>query len=78
MERRWNPERTRDLIEKRGLTRKFIAQNCGLKSDSLDHILAGRKPGAGTLILMAQVLQTSVDYLVGKTTDARPKEVSVA
>jgi transcriptional regulator with XRE-family HTH domain len=59
----WNPERTRKLIEVRGLRRDFIAKQAGISRQYLNEILIGRRPGPDVISKLADVLTTNSDYL---------------
>lgn len=59
------------MIKTRGYTRDHVAQQCGIKVDSLNGILRGRIPSTPVLLLLAQTLNTNVDYLTSKSDDPR-------
>jgi len=60
----WKPERARQLLDREGRTRKWIAPRCGLTVDSLSQCLGGhRSPGKAALILMAQLLRCDPNEL---------------
>jgi transcriptional regulator with XRE-family HTH domain len=69
--------RTRELIEKRGFTFKHVARCCFIKYGSFFHILGGRANASERVIfLLAQTLNTNVDYLTGKSDDPTPLEAA--
>ena len=60
----WNPARAKKLIELRGRTRRWVARQCGVEPKTFNHYLAGkRNPSMPVLMLMAQVLETTVQDL---------------
>lgn len=64
----WNPEKALERIEQEGRTRKWLADQCEIEVESLNHILSGtRKPGRPVLKLMAHALNTTVEFLLGET-----------
>lgn len=75
---RWDPSRARQLIEDRGFTRRHVAKHVLLSYQSVNQILMGRKPGFRTLMLLAALLNTNMDYLTGKSDDPSPKSNEVA
>lgn len=77
-ERRWNPDRARQLIDSSPFKRTYLARELGLEPKSFDQILIGRKPGRNTLRVLASLLNTNADYLLFQSNDARPKTSSVA
>lgn len=57
-------ELLRDLIDDSGKTRLEVAEECGIKLDTLYRIMAGsRDPSRAIVILLANCLDTSVDNL---------------
>lgn len=60
----WKPERAKQLIEREGRTRKWVADRCGIEVESLSQCLGGhRSPGRPVLILMAQALNCKITDL---------------
>jgi len=60
----WNHSLCRKLLEQKGLTRKFLAQECGLKVRSLTKYLNGYgRPGSAVLKHLAEALGTTVEEL---------------
>lgn len=55
----WMAERAKELLNKEGRTRKWLASQCGIDVNSLKSILAGRKPSRPVIKLMAQALNCS-------------------
>lgn len=57
-------EAVRQKIEEQGRTRKWLAEYCGIKVPSFNHILSGRtQPGMPVLKLLAQALGCDPDDL---------------
>lgn len=60
----WKYKRAKELLENVGLTRKKLAELCGIEPQSLHNILSGNNnPSRSVLILMAQALKTTVEEL---------------
>jgi transcriptional regulator with XRE-family HTH domain len=63
----WNREAAIQLIKREGRTRDWIAEQCGIETESLNHILTGRRnPSRPVLILLANALKTSLESLSGE------------
>ena len=61
------PDRLRRLRERRGISRRTLSELCGLHPDAIRRYETGTaKPGMDALITMAEMLEVSIDYLVGK------------
>jgi len=66
-------ERFAALIKSRGLTQKEIAQKTNLTEGAISHYLKGdREPKGAILLSIANALETSTDYLRGKTDEVKP------
>lgn len=62
------PERLHDLREQRGLSQEALAKRCGLQPTAISHFETGtRKPSFDNLRRLADALETTVDYLMGRT-----------
>lgn len=60
------PERLKYMRKKTGLTQKDIAQKLNIQRVTYSHYETGRsQPSIDTLILLAQIFDCSIDYLVG-------------
>lgn len=61
------PDRLRKLREKRGLSRRAVAELCGLSKSSLCRYERGEKvPDLQTACVLADFFFVSLDYLAGK------------
>ena len=73
------PERLKKIREDRGLNKAEAARLLGLsKMGYLRYESADRTPSYQTIVFMAQKLQTSPDYLTGKTEDSEPMEFIIS
>ena len=73
------PERLKKIREDRGLNKAEAANLLGLsKMGYLRYESADRTPSYQTIVFMAQKLETSPDYLIGKTEDSAPKEFVIS
>lgn len=60
-------ERARKLAKPRPLTQKALALRCGMSENTLSSYARGEKfPSLMNLVKMADVLQVSIDYLLGR------------
>lgn len=65
--------RIRILRDDRGLTQKELARSLGISNEYLSQIELGKKkPNAGHLVALADMLNTSVDFLLLRTDDPSP------
>ena len=63
-------ERLKDLREEKNLTQKKLADMLSLSKNSICEYEKGRsEPSILTLIKLADILDCSIDYLVGRTDD---------
>ena len=68
METRLVPENLRKAREAMGITRLEASRRMNIPQSSyVRYEIGTRKPTTATIIQMAQVLNTSADYLMGKT-----------
>lgn len=64
-------ERLMDLINRSGFTQKEIAEKAGITEAAMSHYLKGtRCPRPTILAKFADILGTSVDYIIGSTNDS--------
>jgi transcriptional regulator with XRE-family HTH domain len=64
------PQRLQALREKRGLSQEELAKRAGLQGTAISHFETGtRKPSFDNLRRLADALETTVDYLMGRTSD---------
>lgn len=62
------PERLKEMRLKRGLTQKELGEKVGVKQNTFTNWENGkREPNFDNLIKLADALDTSTDYLLGKT-----------
>jgi transcriptional regulator with XRE-family HTH domain len=55
--KRFDSEKAKELIKRRGRTRDWIAKFCGIEVKSLSNILNGKSPGRPTVKLLALALE---------------------
>ncbi len=66
------PRRLRDAREQRGLTQGDLAKRCGLQPSAVSHFETGtRKPSFDNLRRLADALEITTDYLLGRVEDFR-------
>lgn len=64
--------RLRDIREKRALSQGALAQRAGLKAAAVSHFETGtRKPSFDNLRRLADALEVTTDYLLGRVDDAQ-------
>ena len=62
------PERLKSIRDDKGITQKHLAEVLNITISTISHYENGtREPSIEILIQMAEVLNVSVDYLVGST-----------
>lgn len=60
----WKALKAKELLDVQGRTRRWLAEQCGIELQSLNHLLNGqRNPSRPVLLLMAQALETTVEEL---------------
>jgi transcriptional regulator with XRE-family HTH domain len=65
------PERLRAAREKRGLSQGELAARAGLQASAISHFETGsRKPSFDNLRRLADALNVTTDYLLGRVTEA--------
>lgn len=71
-------ERLKALREDKGFTQKHLAEALNITVSAISHYEIGtREPSIDILIRMAEILNVSVDYLVGSTdVNILPKEMN--
>lgn len=63
-------ERLRELMKENALNQVKLAQNAGLKQNTISAWLAGKKePSLTSLWRVADYFDVSIDYLVGRSDD---------
>ena len=73
------PTRLRSAREQRGLSQAELAKKAGLQSSAVSHFETGtRKPSFDNLRRLADALNLSTDYLLGRTDDATADGPGVA
>lgn len=66
-------ERFAALLKARGLSQKELAQKTSLTEGAVSHYLKGdREPKGAILLNIANALETSTDYLSGRTNEVKP------
>jgi transcriptional regulator with XRE-family HTH domain len=66
------------LLEKRGITNKEFAETLGVSTGNVSDWKAGRtKPSLEVLIKISVYLETSIDFLIGKTFSFTDKETEI-
>lgn len=64
------PERLRAAREKRGLSQESLAKRAGLQASAISHFeTGGRRPSFDNLRRLADALDVTTDYLLGRVTD---------
>lgn len=64
------PDRLRTAREYRGLTQGELAERAGLQPSAVSHFeTATRKPSFDNLLLLANTLDVTTDYLLGRVDD---------
>lgn len=64
------PQRLQALRERRGLSQEELAKRAGLQATAISHFETGtRKPSFDNLRRLADALEATVDYLMGRTND---------
>ena len=63
-------QRLQDLRDKRGLNQEDLAKRARLQATAVSHFETGtRKPSFDNLRRLADALETTVDYLMGRTNE---------
>ena len=66
------PERLRSARERRGLSQGELAKRAGFQASAISHFeTAGRKPSFDNLRRLADALEVTTDYLLGRVTDTQ-------
>lgn len=66
-------KRVCDLRIRQGLSQPKLAEEIGVTQGAIDHYEKGRNlPNAITLMALADVLETNIDFFLGRTNDDRP------
>jgi len=61
-------DRLKSARDLRGLSQAELAQKAGLQPSAISHFeTGGRKPSFDNLLLLADVLQVTTDFLLGRT-----------
>lgn len=69
-------ERFKLARKEKGLTQKKIAEITGLSVNTLTNYAKGEIPTLGNLIILADTLKVSIDYLLGRPVST-PKEITL-
>lgn len=65
------------LIQTRGLTQRELADKTRLTEGAISHYLKGdREPKGAILLAIANALETTTDFLNGKTDEVKPSEAN--
>ena len=71
-------DRLREVREKLRLTQAEVGERSGLQAGAINHFEAGRRsPSFDNLKRLADALEVSVDYLLGRTEAAHPSALIV-
>lgn len=66
------PVRLRSARETRGLNQSDLAEKCGFQTSAISHFETGsRKPSFDSLRRLAEALDVSTDYLLGRVNEAK-------
>lgn len=61
-------ERLRDLLWHKNIKQQELAEKTGLTAAAISHYVNGKQcPNSPSLLLIADVLDVSTDYLLGRT-----------
>ena len=60
-------DRLKILVELRGTSLNKLFEDCEMGRNSMSHLTNGSMPKGSTLAKMADYLECSVDYLLGRT-----------
>ncbi len=60
-------KRIKERAKNRHITLKDLLSACGLGANTISHMLHGRTLGSDSLAKIADYLDCSVDYLLGRT-----------
>jgi len=64
------PERLKTAREQRGFTQGELAKKASLQASAISHFeTGGRKPSFNNLKRLADALEVTIDYLLGRTND---------
>jgi len=70
MDKRLFAQRLKQARNKRGLTQRELAQLCGFEGSLVSRYESeSREPSVSTLLKLSEVLNLSMEYLVGLTSD---------
>lgn len=60
--------RIKPLLEKKGMTQRDLAHEIGCTETSISRYISGeRMPKANIIVYMADALNTTTDYILGRT-----------
>lgn len=65
-------ERVAARIEELGLTRSEVAKRTGMSQPSITRLITGATRETGKLFELANALETSAEYLIGRSSDSTP------
>ena len=66
-------ERIQNLIKEKGLTQKEVLNNCGINENTLKRMTDNKGMSSFYLAKIADYLECSVDYLLGRTDTPEPE-----
>jgi len=56
-----------DLVKQKNITVNKMLTDCQLNKDTMRHIKNGKIPSADRILIIADYLDCSIDYLLGRT-----------
>ncbi len=66
-------KRLREALKVRGMNQQELAEQAGLKVAAINHFACGRrKPSAENLVRLADAIEVSTDFLLGRSNDLKP------
>lgn len=69
-------DRIQNVIRSKGLVQKNVLADCGLNENTLKRMTDNRGMSSFSLAKIADYLEVSVDYLLGRTDDPETKSIS--
>jgi transcriptional regulator with XRE-family HTH domain len=65
-------QRIKMMAKKKGITVKYILENCNYSKDTVSKMKSGSMPSANTVIGIAQYFNVTTDYLLGLSDSPLP------